>query len=79
MSMRQDTSPDRRELLRAAAMSVAAGATVAIVLIVMAGTGVSADDQRCEGCHNFQSSNACKSVQTDVSLNGWCRILAPKT
>jgi hypothetical protein len=79
MRLRQDPNRDRGELLHAAAMSVAAGATVAIVLTGLAGTGASADDQRCEGCYNFQPSNACKSVQAEISPSGWCGIFAPKS
>jgi hypothetical protein len=36
-------------------------------------------NQRCEGCYNFQPSNACKFVQGDISPNGWCQLFAAKT
>jgi hypothetical protein len=36
-------------------------------------------DQRCEGCANFQPSNACKFVEGHVSPNGWCQLFVKKT
>ena len=36
------------------------------------------DDQRCDGCVNFQPPNACKFVEGDISPSGWCQLFAPK-
>jgi len=72
MRLGYDTNQDRRELLRAAAMSVAASATVAIVLIVVAGNGASTDDPQCDSCYGSRPSNACKSVQAEMSRTGRC-------
>jgi hypothetical protein len=35
-------------------------------------------DQRCDRCANFQPPNACKFVQGDISLSGWCQLFVPK-
>ncbi len=35
--------------------------------------------QRCDGCVQFQPSNACKVVEGQISPNGWCEIFAAKT
>ena len=72
MHLGRDTNQDRRELLRAAAMSVAASATVAILLIVVAGSGASTEDPQCGSCYGSRPSNACKSVQPEISRTGWC-------
>jgi hypothetical protein len=40
--------------------------------------GTPKDDQRCDGCVNFQPPNACKFVQGDISPSGWCQLFAPK-
>jgi len=44
MGTRQGTDRSRRELLRAAAASIAAGAIVALVLMMLSGTAMSAPD-----------------------------------
>jgi hypothetical protein len=31
-------------------------------------------DKNCAGCSLFVSPNACKSVEGQISPNGWCRI-----
>jgi hypothetical protein len=36
------------------------------------------NDQRCDGCVNFQPPNACKFVEGDISPSGWCQLFAPK-
>ena len=36
-------------------------------------------DQRCDGCFNFQPSNACKFVQGNIRSNGWCQVFVAKT
>ena len=33
--------------------------------------------QRCDGCINFQPTNACKFVQGDISPSGWCQLFTP--
>ncbi|MFY9835513.1 MAG: high potential iron sulfur protein [Xanthobacteraceae bacterium] len=37
------------------------------------------DDQRCDGCVNFEPPNACKFVQGDISPSGWCQLFVKKT
>jgi hypothetical protein len=37
------------------------------------------DDQRCDGCVNFQPPNACKFVEGDISPSGWCQLFVKKT
>jgi hypothetical protein len=41
--------------------------------------GAPKDNQRCDGCVNFQAPNACKFVQGDISPSGWCQLFAAKT
>ena len=41
--------------------------------------GTPKDNQRCEVCIQFQPPNACKTVQGEISPNGWCQLFAPKT
>ena len=72
MGLGCDTNQDRLELLRAAAMSVAASATLAILLIVMAGSGASTEDPQCDSCYGSRPSNACKTVQAEISRTGRC-------
>lgn len=36
------------------------------------------DDQRCDGCANFQSPNVCRFVDGDISPNGCCQLFGPK-
>ncbi len=31
-------------------------------------------DKNCAGCKLFISPNACKSVEGQISPNGWCKI-----
>ena len=59
MHLGRDTNQDRRELLRAAAMSVAASATVAILLIVVAGSGASTEDPQCGSCYGSKCVQIC--------------------
>jgi hypothetical protein len=33
----------------------------------------------CAVCGNFQSPNACKFVQGDISPKGWCQLFSPAT
>lgn len=35
-------------------------------------------DHNCANCSLFQSPNVCKTVDGDVSPNGWCRIWVKK-
>ncbi len=41
--------------------------------------GTPKGDQRCGSCVNFQSPNACKFVQGDISPSGWCQLFTPKS
>jgi hypothetical protein len=41
--------------------------------------GTPKDNQRCDGCVNFQAPNACKFVQGDISPSGWCLLFAAKS
>ena len=34
--------------------------------------------QRCDGCTQWQSPNACKVVSGKISPSGWCSIYAQK-
>ena len=36
------------------------------------------DAQRCDGCNNFQSPNACKIVEGEISAQGWCTLFVKK-
>ena len=36
-------------------------------------------DQRCDGCMLFQPPSACKVVQGEISLSGWCQLFVKKT
>jgi hypothetical protein len=36
-------------------------------------------DQRCDGCMLFQPPNACKVVQGEISLSGWCQLFVKTT
>jgi High potential iron-sulfur protein len=35
-------------------------------------------NQRCDNCALFQPPNACKSVDGNISPQGWCKIYVPK-
>lgn len=37
------------------------------------------DNQRCDGCTNFQAPNACKLVEGEISPQGWCSLFTKKT
>jgi hypothetical protein len=41
--------------------------------------GTPKGDQRCDGCMLFQPPNACKVVQGEISLSGWCQLFVKKT
>jgi hypothetical protein len=80
----------RRAVLRSAALSL--GAATATATTVVSPTAAqqkisqadakyqttSKDDQRCDGCVNFQPPNGCKFVQGEISSNGWCQLFVPK-
>ena len=34
--------------------------------------------QRCDNCIQFQPPSACKTVEGQISPQGWCKIYAPK-
>jgi len=36
------------------------------------------DTQRCDGGKNFQSPNACKMVEGEISPQGWCYLFTKK-
>lgn len=36
------------------------------------------DNQRCEVCSNFQPPKTCRTVQGDISPNGWCQMFVRK-
>jgi High potential iron-sulfur protein len=81
----------RRVMLAEIALgaAVATAATRALAQQVLAQQKVSQADakyqgqpkgqQHCDNCINFQSPNACKLVEGDVSTNGWCQLYSPKT
>jgi hypothetical protein len=35
--------------------------------------------QRCDGCNLFQPPNACKTVEGEISPQGWCSLFTKKT
>jgi hypothetical protein len=35
-------------------------------------------NQRCDNCALWQPPNACKSVDGNISPQGWCKIYVPK-
>jgi hypothetical protein len=35
-------------------------------------------EQRCDGCSNFQPPNACKTVEGEISPQGWCSLFTKK-
>ena len=78
----------RRSLLQGVA-SVAGAATIVSVTASRAKAAKVAkqtvayqdtpkDKQQCDGCALFESPNACKQVDGDISPKGWCKIYAPK-
>jgi len=34
--------------------------------------------QRCDGCSLFQPPSACKTVEGEISPQGWCSLFAKK-
>ena len=34
--------------------------------------------QQCDNCNQFQPPSACKTVDGQISPQGWCKIYAPK-
>ena len=79
----------RRAVLAGTALALGAAATATAVSQASAQQKISqADaqyqgtpkgDQHCDGCVNFQSPNACKFVQGDISPSGWCQLFGAKT
>ena len=86
--MNNRRSISRRVVLSGAALSLGAATSAAMVSRAEAQQKLSqADakyqttprgDQHCDGCVNFQSPNACKFVDGDISPNGWCQLFGPK-
>jgi hypothetical protein len=35
--------------------------------------------QRCDGCSLFQPPSACKTVEGEISPQGWCSLFTKKT
>jgi len=78
----------RRVALTATALALGAAAFAAGVLQAAARQKISQvdakyqstpkGDQRCDGCISFQSPNACKFVEGDISPSGWCELFAAK-
>ena len=79
----------RRVVLTGTALALGAAAAATVVSEATAQEKISQadakyqgtpkDDQRCEGCANFQAPNGCKFVQGDISPNGWCQLFVKKT
>src|ERR1700691_1027295 len=85
---------DRQRISRRAALAGAAlalGAATAATAVRQAAAqekisqavakyqGMPKGNDHCEVCNNFQPPNACKFVQGNISLSGWCQLFAPKT
>lgn len=81
----------RRSLLRGAGLAAGAGALAIAGLAAGPAAAQSKFSQamakyqptpkgaqRCEGCIQFESPNACKVVQGTISPSGWCLLFAPK-
>jgi hypothetical protein len=78
----------RRVALTSAALSLGAATAAAMVTRAAAQQKLSQadakyqttpkDDQRCDGCVNFQPPNACRFVDGDISPSGWCQLFGPK-
>lgn len=78
----------RRNILRAGAAMIAAGAVVTRAAaeetqkieksLVGYQEKPNANGQHCSVCANFQPPNACAIVAGDISPNGWCGAFAPK-
>ena len=81
-----------RRLLVQRAVTMAAGAVtmVGITANRAAGQAKSAQSavayqdkpqgsQRCDNCNQFEPPSGCKTVDGQISPQGWCKIYAPKT
>ena len=88
-SLMASTGYFRRRLPANTALAVGATAAVRVVSPATAQEKMSqADakyqvtpkgDQRCDSCMLFQSPNACKVVQGEISPSGWCQLFVKKT
>jgi hypothetical protein len=59
------------------------GSNVATAQAKVAQSAVSYQDkpkgtQQCDGCSLFQAPNACKTVEGEISPQGWCSIFTKK-
>jgi hypothetical protein len=85
---------DRQSISRRAALTrtaAALGAATAATVVRQAAAqekigqavakyqGMPNGNDRCEVCNNFQSPNACKFVQGEISPKGWCQLFSPKS
>jgi hypothetical protein len=74
---------DRQRISRRAALAATAvrkaAAQEKISQAVAKYQGMPKGNDHCEVCNNFQPPNACKFVQGNISLSGWCQLFAPKT
>jgi hypothetical protein len=85
---------DRQRISRRAALTgtaFALGATTAATVVRQAAAqqkisqalanyqGTPKGNDHCEVCTNFQSPNACKFVQGEISPKGWCQLFSPKS
>jgi hypothetical protein len=78
----------RRVALTSAALSLGAATAAAMVTRAEAQQKISQadakyqttpkDDQRCDGCANFQPPNARRFVDGGIGPNGWCQLFGPK-
>jgi hypothetical protein len=41
--------------------------------------GMPKGNDHCEVCNNFQSPNACRFVQGEISPKGWCQLFSSKS
>jgi hypothetical protein len=86
-----DNAEVSRRLLLQRAVTVAAGAVtlVGVTANRAAGQAKSSQEavayqdkpqgsQRCDNCNQFQPPSACKTVDGQISPQGWCKIYALK-
>lgn len=76
----------RRQVLGAAAGITVAGALVAATPAEAAKVKPTAvkyqtepkGESKCEGCRFFEAPSSCKSVDGEISPNGWCILWSKK-
>ena len=85
-----DKTQVSRRLLLQRAVTVAAGTVTMVATANRAGAQTKSSQawvayqdkpqgsQRCDNCNQFEPPSACKTVDGQISPQGWCKIYAPK-